>query len=349
MPIYVYILIAFALAAIGYGCWWLYNKISTICLLIYDLRTSKHNQLQTNIQKVMSLVNLHKDDLNASISETEWTIKRHISTENKAIKQMIMVQFSNHTAHLIDDAKKNQQSLSDLINVLSIFLKQMKSDITDNSKKIQDNSNKIGTLGNTVEKSITSSSNNTISQLNNGFKNLISKQEPHANEVTTGINTIIRNINDFNRLIKQHLQILEASEINNTNRIDTSITALTSTLNKHLDSIATKCIQVIDSERNLHQGTQISFNGLKDTLTQYVSQLRQFDNMFDNLKNLYTKILEEEEKIANQESSLTTMVARHSQILEMTSQLNNTSNEIFEFMKLYLIQFTLDNFKQELS
>ena len=67
--------------------------------------------------------------------------------------------------------------------------------------------------------------------------------------------------------------------------------------------------------------------------------------MLNNFQIIYKKIQEEEEKINKQEMSLVGMVNRHTQIFEMTAEMNKTSKEIFEFMKLYLIRSTFDTLK----
>ena len=79
----------------------------------------------------------------------------------------------------------------------------------------------------------------------------------------------------------------------------------------------------------------------------YFQTIKEFDKLLNNFQIIYKKIQEEEEKINKQETSLVGMVDRHAQIFEMTTEMNKTSKEIFEFMKLYLIRSTFDTLKNK--
>lgn len=319
----------------GYGAWWLYKAINSIAANVRDLQTSKHSRLTSYLENVKSAVNTSKGEITSSIRNSDKSIKAHVSSENNAIKQMIMAQFSSQTVKLVEDVVINRHTLSNLVSMVQSLQSQT-------SKGIKENSNKIGELNSSISYSISE----TASRTKDYIQHLSSDEKQHSKAILAGIDMIFKTVSDFNKAVERHLKLLEETDDKNTKRLDTSIASLSSSLKLHKENVTSLCTQVLNTEKELHQKTKSSFDVMNSQLSKYLLQLKQIDTLYDNLQKLYTKLLGEEEKISKQESSLVAMVSRHSQILEITSEMNNTSKEIFEFMKLYLIQSTLDNFKK---
>lgn len=319
----------------GYGAWWLYKAINSIAANVRDLQTSKHSRLTSYLENVKSAVNTSKGEITSSIRNSDKSIKAHVSSENNAIKQMIMAQFSSQTVKLVEDVVINRHTLSNLVSMVQSLQSQT-------SKGIKENSNKIGELNSSISYSISE----TASRTKDYIQHLSSDEKQHSKAILAGIDMIFKTVSDFNKAVERHLKLLEETDDKNTKRLDTSIASLSSSLKLHKENVTSLCTQVLNTEKELHQKTKSSFDVMNSQLSKYLLQLKQIDTLYDNLQKLYTKLLGEEEKISKQESSLVAMVSKHSQILEITSEMNNTSKEIFEFMKLYLIQSTLDNFKK---
>lgn len=319
----------------GYGAWWLYKAINSMAANVRDLQTSKHSRLTSYLENVKSAVNTSKGEITSSIRNSDKSIKAHVSSENNAIKQMIMAQFSSQTVKLVEDVVINRHTLSNLVSMVQSLQSQT-------SKGIKENSNKIGELNSSISYSISE----TASRTKDYIQHLSSDEKQHSKAILAGIDMIFKTVSDFNKAVERHLKLLEETDDKNTKRLDTSIASLSSSLKLHKENVTSLCTQVFNTEKELHQKTKSSFDVMNSQLSKYLLQLKQIDTLYDNLQKLYTKLLGEEEKISKQESSLVAMVSRHSQILEITSEMNNTSKEIFEFMKLYLIQSTLDNFKK---
>lgn len=326
-------LILFSIAA-GYGAWWLYQAINTITANLRDLQTNKHSRLISYLDNLKAAINTSKGEITTSIRNSDKAIMTHVSSENNAIKQMIMAQFSNQTIKLVEDVEINRRTLSNLVSMVQNLQAQT-------NKGIRENSNKIGELNSTLAYSISEST----SRIKEAIQHLGSDEQQHSKAIQAGIDMVFRNVTDFNKTIERHLNMLEESDDKNTKRLDTSITSLASSLKLHTEKITSSCNQIMATDKELHQKTKSSFDLMNENLMNYLTQLKQFDVLYNNLQKLYTKLLEEEEKISKQESTLASMVSRHSQIFEITSEMNKTSREIFEFMKLYLIQSTIDNLK----
>ena len=319
----------------GYGAWWLYKAVNSIAANINDLRTNKHSRLTSYLENVKAAVSTSKGEITTSICNSDKSIKAHVTTENNAIKQMIMAQFSSQTSKLVEDVEINRHTLSNLVSMVQNLQSQT-------SKGIKENSNKIGELNSSISYAISE----TASRTKEYIQHLSSEGQQHSKAILADIDMVFRNVSEFNQAIERHLKLLEETDDKNTKRIDTSIASLSSSLKLHKEDITSIFTQILNTESELHQKTKSSFDVMNGQLSKYLLQLKQIDVLYDNLQKLYTKLLGEEEKISKQESSLASMVSRHSQIFEITSEMNNTSKEIFEFMKLYLIQSTLDNFKR---
>lgn len=143
-------------------------------------------------------------------------------------------------------------------------------------------------------------------------------------QIKTNQEKIIAKFNDVNILINNNTDNISSAVYNSYNSLNASI-------NKNIN--ATK-----DNEN--------SIKSMNINLNNYLDKFSQIEELYRNLQILYKKILEEESKISKQEQSLCSMVSRHTQIFEITHEMNQTSKEIFEFMKLYLVQSTLDKFKK---
>lgn len=316
----------------GYGAWWLYKAINLITVNIGQIQTKMYSRLLENLK---AAVNTSKGEITTSIRNSDKSIKAHVTSENNALKQMIMAQFSNQTVRLVEDVEINRHTLSNLVSIVQNLQFQT-------SKGIKENSNKITELNNSIPYAISEMANRTKESI----QHLNSDEQQHSKSILAGIDMVFRNISEFNKTIVRHLKLLADTNDKNTKRLDTSIVSLLSSLKLHKEQISSICTQNLNAEKGLHQKTQSSFDGMNSQLSKYLIQLKQMDALYNNLQKLYTKLLGEEEKIAKQEYSLTAMVSRHSQIFEITSEMNKTAKEIFEFMKLYLVESTLDNFKK---
>lgn len=335
MEILILVYIILISIAGGYGAWWLSKAINSIAANIRDLQTNKHSRLVSYLENVKVTVNTSKGEITTSIRNSDKSIKAHVTSENNAIKQMIMAQFSSQTEKLVEDVEINRHTLSNLVNMVQNLQSQT-------SKGIKENFNKIGELNSSISYAIS----DTASRTKEYIQHLSSDEQQHSKAVLAGIDMVFRNVSEFNKAIDRHLKLLEETNDKNMKRLDTSIASLSSSLKLHKENIMSICTNILNTEKDLHQKTKGSFDIMNGQLSKYLVQLKQIDALYENLQILYAKLLGEEEKIAKQESSLAAMVTRHSQIFEIISEMNNTSKEIFEFMKLYLIQSTLDNFKK---
>lgn len=331
LDIILYILI------VGGGTWYLWNLYSLVESIdenIEDLKNEKHNHVLSNLSSLKSLLTSNKNEILMSLGNGNKSIKDQIA----ALKQMIQAQFSSQTVSLLEAIETNRKDVANLTAILQTVQSQT-------NQALKENSHRITELNTSLSYSISDSFNKISFHLDQSMQQMNTDEKKRSATILAGLDMLFRTISDFNKTIERHLRLLEDTEAKNTQRLDSSIVALSSSIKQHKESITSVCNQVLNTEIALHNETKNSFDVMNSQLSKYLSQLKQIDLLYCNLQKLYSKLLEEESNISKQEISLTSMVSRHTQILEITSEMNKTSKEIFEFMKLYLIQSTLDNFK----
>lgn len=72
-------------------------------------------------------------------------------------------------------------------------------------------------------------------------------------------------------------------------------------------------------------------------INNHISALKPLEELLSKLNTLYNNLISLDKDILNQEKSLTNLVAEHTMILEYTKELQNTSEEIFNLMKLLMM------------
>ena len=332
------LIIIFAISTVLYIGWWVYNTLKEIKNSLYIIKDRRFEYLLSRIGDVSASIRATRDDVNSSVRMNSHEIKSHTSSEVSALRQMIIIQFNNQTKSLLDEVKRSRQQLNQYIDTSQILEKNL-------VQIIRENSGEIKSLNNSFADSLSTSSARMAALIKSTFLKISEEEEKRFKYSSAAIDALLKSIYDFNQTITLHLQILEESENKNSKHLDDTLVSLASSIKSHTEAITSNISHSISSQKELHNRTKSSFDSMNGNLRRYLDQLMQIDKLYNNLQMLYNKLLVEAERINQQETSLTSMVARHSQIFELTSDMNNTSKEILEFMKLYLVQSTLDNFK----
>lgn len=289
------------------------NKASKLSTLeITDLKLT----IIKGIDNIKSAINTSKSEIVKLISFGNKSAIEDISKKYDLGKQLVVDEFTNQTETFVKEVEKNQILLTKLTDIVLGFQ-------THTNEGIKEHSDELEKIRDSVE-----SLNIDVQQ--------------RGKCIQADINKVISVISEFSNSIERQLNILDETDKTNTQCLDASISSLSSLLKIQGDSIISVCRQNLSIEKEFHQKTKDSLDIMNEQLTKYLPQLKQIDKMYGNLLNLYNKLLDEENRFVKQESSISTMIERHSKILELTSEMNNTSKEIFEFMKLYLIQSTID-------
>ena len=88
---------------------------------------------------------------------------------------------------------------------------------------------------------------------------------------------------------------------------------------------------------NEHTTLDKSIQDVALVMRTHLDSLKPLEELFGRLNTLYNKLLSLEKDILTQEKSLNGMVEKHVKISEYTQELQKTSKDIFDLMKLMLI------------
>lgn len=91
------------------------------------------------------------------------------------------------------------------------------------------------------------------------------------------------------------------------------------------------------SVHNEHTTLDKSIQDVALVMRTHLDSLKPLEELFGRLNTLYNKLLSLEKDILTQEKSLNGMVEKHVKISEYTQELQKTSKDIFDLMKLMLM------------
>ena len=72
-------------------------------------------------------------------------------------------------------------------------------------------------------------------------------------------------------------------------------------------------------------------------MNNHFTSIKPLEELLERLNVLYNKLISLDKDILSQEKSLNAMVEKHTMILEYTQELQKTSEDIFDMMKLLLM------------
>lgn len=78
------------------------------------------------------------------------------------------------------------------------------------------------------------------------------------------------------------------------------------------------------------------------TWERHLKTLAPFEKTLSQIEQLYERLLSEEMKITKQEESINSLVERHVKIVELTDKLNNTTKDVFDLMRVYLMNSVVE-------
>lgn len=95
--------------------------------------------------------------------------------------------------------------------------------------------------------------------------------------------------------------------------------------------------QQFRSVHNEHITLDKSIQDVAVVMRTHLDSLKPLEELFSRLNTLYSKLLSLDNDILTQEKSLNGMVEKHMKIAEYTKELQKTSKDIFDLMKLILM------------
>lgn len=210
--------------------------------------------------------------------------------------------------------------------------KSLRSVISTNQHKLE---NSISECSRSTESQINFMEERVVHEIQNGtelIKNSIHQShsglsksfKTKLNEVNTELAEIHQSIHDFKgEILRTQAQSFYSIESRYSNISNEQRTYL----DKQFRSI-----------HNEHTSLDISIKDVADVMRIHLDSLKHLEELFGRLNTLYNKLLSLDKDILNQEKSLNGMVEKHVMIVEYTKELQKTSKDIFDMMKLVLME-----------
>lgn len=241
-----------------------------------------------------------------------------IESKLKRIEQAFSAEFNN----LKSITAKTSNKLDGVIYKLDNIKKTLSSiENQISSARIEDRR-----LIETVNENVIS----VNSQLFQGVQSIMSKLKNIANSTTTSI-----------QLLRDSLQKIEQTN----HGIDSiSVCQITSqrTLIEKLDKTQKS------AELGLQQ-VNMSLASLQDEIKVQENLLKPLESLILELTDIYASIEKTIGEIHLEEKSLSTMANKHEALIEAVKKLNQTSVDVFEILKLFILNCSLSPFEKNLT
>jgi len=201
---------------------------------------------------------------------------------------------------------KNEQKL---VNVINQTAKNNESRVASMEDKIV---NEIQTSSSTIQNSI----QHSYSGLSKSLKGKI-------NDIGTELNELQQNLRDFkNDILKTQAQSFSG--------VETTL----GVIRKEEHSFLEHEFQNINKgQANINK----CVNDVTNSINNHFTSLKPLEELLGRVNKLYNNLISLDKDILNQEKSLNGMVEKHTKILEYTQELQRTSEEIFDLMKLLVM------------
>ena len=229
------------------------------------------------------------------------------------------------TSSLEQNANSRENSMRSLFskieNLISRNGQKVESLITQTARN---NDSKINIIGDRLSSEIQSSTNVIQAAIQHSHSGLSKSFKSKLNEIATELTELHQNL----REIKDEILRTQAQSFNG---LETRISALHKEEHKFIEhkleyiskeqTNASKCVQEVTKNINNH-----------------FTSIKPLEELLGRLNTLYNKLISLDKDILNQEKSLNGMVEKHTKILEYTQDLQKTSEDIFDMMKLMLME-----------
>lgn len=256
--------------------------------------------------------------------------------------KLYLIDNDNKTTHtrLGAELKRIEQLLSSEFN-------NLKSNIAKSSNKLDGVTNRLDNIKRSLagiesliksthveEQGLIESNNEYIShvnsQLSQGVQSIMSKFK----------NTAI-SINSINQLLRD--------VIDKVNQVGYGVDSISTIQTNNQKSLIDK----IDKNRkNVELGfqqVQSILVSLQKEIKNQEDLLKPFDSLILELTELYTSLEQTINNIHNEEESLSKMANKHESLIDSVKKLNKTSIDVFEILKLYILNCSLAPFEKNLS
>lgn len=225
---------------------------------------------------------------------------------------------------IANSVTNNEKSAVSRDNSLRAFVAN-KEQLIENAINHADSNNtgKIGSMEDRIVKEISSASYDIQSVIRISNSELARTFKSDLNDIDTGLKELKQNI-------KVYKEDILRSQAQSFLGMGTEIRAIQ---NEDHTFIEDRLQTVYREQSNLG----INVQGIIKDLNLHFASLEPIEDILGRLNTLYNNLISLDKGILSQEKSLNSMVDKHMKILEYSHELQKTSEEIFNLMKLMMM------------
>lgn len=244
----------------------------------------------------------------------------------------------------------NEKTLTKLSEIQSVIHYVLK-DILDNEKAAVSRDNSFrSTLSKNLQKIenvITQKHDEKISNLEEKLiveiqssKNVIQSSIQHSHSgLSNSFKAKLSEINSELLTIRQSLQELKEDILTSQTQSFSSLEMKMSSIRNDEHRFIEKEVQSIHQE---HDTLEKKSQDITMVMNNHLDSLKPLEDIFGQLNTLYNKLIQLDKDILNQENSLNGMLDKHVKLVEYTQKLQTTSKDIFDMMKLLLLESVIE-------
>lgn len=205
-------------------------------------------------------------------------------------------------------------------NIISRNGQKLESLITQSARN---NESKISVIEERLSNEIQSSTNVIQAAIQHSHSGLSKSFKSKLNEINTELTELHQKL----REIKDEILRDQALSFNG---LETKISNFRSEEHRFIEH---KLENISKEQANVNKCVQ----EITKNINNHFTSIKPLEELLGRLNTLYNKLISLDKDILNQEKSLNGMVEKHTKILEYTQDLQKTSEDIFDMMKLMLM------------
>ena len=268
------------------------------------------------------------------------------------MEYLLFVELSFVLVFVLVNAKKTKNQLASLERRIERGTERMEYQQRAGVDSLR---TRIGEIHTSIKTAITNSKNEFIAKNNDSEDHLsgylsssnrqlidMAKQISDTNEAINTATTILKDYaKQQTYSINQNLEASKGAILDQI--VDTGKEVKkqqTEGLRMHTETIRKSENTVLQSLNKVQQnGDEISYklNTMNFVWKEHLETLEPFEGLLSEINSLIQKLLDADKRISEQEGSINSMVASHLEIAELTNNLNKTASDVFELMRLYLM------------
>ena len=244
--------------------------------------------------------------------------KRNLSIHEDLVKVKSQIEMVLSTAR--EHEKASISRSKSLHSTLSTSKNQIECSINSNTQ------NSIGRIGCLEDR--------VINEMHLFTNTILNETKQSHNWLTKSVQNGITEINTELRDIHQAIQDYKGEILKTQAQSFNWIESLLSTIRDSEHGFIEKEVRTI---QNYNNNINILLKELYNITQTNCESLKSLESLFAKWDTLYNKLLVLNKEMLNQENSLSQMIDKHTQVAEFMQDLQKTSKDIFDLMKLVLL------------